>query len=108
MKVKMKRCISCNILLSNSSKVCTKCGSKEIEKGFYTDKSYKQYKIQYNKHLNKPNSCILCPTCSAPVTIKDGHGECCFCDDEISVISDGASTIIDSFYQEFIDDKSKE
>ncbi len=31
-KIKMKRCIKCKRLLSNSSKVCTKCGSIVINR----------------------------------------------------------------------------
>ena len=99
MKVKMKRCINCNTLLSNSSKVCSKCGSKEIEKGSYTDES--------DKELNKPNNYFQCPTCSAPVTIKNGHGECYLCGDEILVYNNGASTIIDSAFQQLIEENMK-
>ena len=45
MKVKMKRCINCKTLLSNSSKSCTRCGSKELENGFYTDEPNGVYYI---------------------------------------------------------------
>ncbi|MEH6993725.1 hypothetical protein V7075_13585 [Neobacillus drentensis] len=92
MKVKMKKCVNCKTLLSNSSKLCTKCGSKDLEKGIYTDESNNS--IIYNKHLPKIEI-RRCPTCGAGVTMKYG-GECSFCGDDIS--SDGSS-----FYQDYID-----
>jgi hypothetical protein len=76
MRIKMKRCLTCKTLLSNSSKVCTKCGSKELEKGVYTDE-YNESVI-FNKHLNESRSDIsLCSLCAAPVI----HGKCSVCDD---------------------------
>jgi RNA polymerase subunit RPABC4/transcription elongation factor Spt4 len=102
MKVKMKRCINCKTLLSNSSKVCINCGSKELEKGFYTDES-KNYIItnkQLNIQLHPPTSGILrCPICSAWVTIKNGFGECCFCGNEIP-IGDGSE-----YRRDYINDR---
>lgn len=85
MKTKMKKCLNCKTLLSNSSKVCTKCGSKELEKGLYTDESNKS--IIYNKYSDESRNEVMCPICSAWVTIKKGHGECCFCGEEISIIN---------------------
>jgi hypothetical protein len=79
MKIKMKSCLSCKTLLSNSSKVCTKCGSKELEKGVYTDESNKS--LVFNKHLNESKSdIVLCPTCCVPLTIINGHSYCIGCD----------------------------
>lgn len=83
MKVKMKKCLNCNTLLSNSAKVCTKCGSKTLEKGVYTDE-YNQGVI-YNKNLKNSNPNVInCPTCGAGITLTFGYGECSFCGDEIS------------------------
>lgn len=86
MKVKMKRCINCKTLFSNSSKSCTKCGSKELEKGFYTDESNKS--VIYNKHLHEvKNDICICPTCGTPIIFKDGQGECIECEEKIITIS---------------------
>jgi RNA polymerase subunit RPABC4/transcription elongation factor Spt4 len=51
MRAKMKRYLNCKTLLGNSSKVCSKCGSKDLEKGIYTDVSNSS--VIYNKHLPK-------------------------------------------------------
>lgn len=91
MKIKMKRCLNCKTLVSNSSKQCTKCGCKQLERGSYTDESNKS--ILTNNQSNKSISQILCPTCSAWVTINNRCGECCFCGDEISVIINDDNTI---------------
>lgn len=83
LKVKMKRCINCKTLLSNSSKACTKCGSYELENGIFADESNNS--IIFNKHLNEPKTVIQCPICCAPVTIKLFIGECHFCGEEVSI-----------------------
>jgi RNA polymerase subunit RPABC4/transcription elongation factor Spt4 len=78
MKVKMKRCLYCKTLLGNSSKVCSKCGSKDLEKGIYTDES--NISVIYNKHLPK-NEIRRCPCCGGEgiITIKNGIEVCSVC-----------------------------
>lgn len=99
-KVKMKRCTDCQTLLSNSTKVCSKCGSRQLEKGVYSDESNQS--VLNNKHQSlivgkQSNSGILrCPTCGAGVTTTLGFGECSVCGDELS--SDGSS-----YYMDYID-----
>ena len=98
MKVKIKRCLSCETLLRNSSKICNKCGSEELESGFYSDEP--KTSILTNELLNKPNNQIMCPTCSAWVTINEmGFGECCFCGDEIHV----SYGMVRSCHEDFIE-----
>lgn len=81
----MKRCLNCKTLLSISSRVCTKCGSKKLEKGSYTDEprmslmtkcdscgkmicSDKPIKCPFcGKSFIKEKSNI-CPTCHASFT----------------------------------------
>ncbi|WP_335492706.1 hypothetical protein [Neobacillus niacini] len=64
--------------MSNSSKECTKCGSKELEKGRYKDEKNKG--VIYNKYLQK-NEIRRCPTCGGAglITIKNGIEECSVC-----------------------------
>lgn len=99
MKVQMKRCVECRALLNKSLKLCTKCGSRELEEGFYERES--KNSVEFNKYLNDSHGNIVsCPVCGAGVTTKSGFGECSFCGDEIS--SDGSS-----FYWDYIDDRLK-
>ena len=95
----MKRCTDCKSLLSNSSKVCSKCGSSQLEKGIYTDEP--KQKVTYNKHSHLiigkelENSIQSCPTCFAGVTTNIlGCGECSFCGDEL--YGDGGSYYMDN------------
>jgi hypothetical protein len=70
MKVKMKRCVSCKTLLSNSAKACFKCNSKELEKGVYSDESMNKVSA-----LSRgPSS--TCPTCCGPVSLKVRSDTC--------------------------------
>ncbi len=70
-EVKMKRCSNCKTLASNSAKVCTKCGSKELEKGTYTDESNED--VIYNRDLPK-NEIRRCPICGGEGVITTRHG----------------------------------
>ena len=78
----MKRCTNYKTLLSNSANVCSKCGSRHLEKGVYSDEP-KQSTI-YNKHQNliignqTNNRIRSCPTCGAGVATTLGYGECSF------------------------------
>lgn len=89
MKIKMKSCINCKSLLSNSSTSCTKCGRKDLEKGFYTDGSHQSLLFNKQKSLiiskQSEGVHLNCPTCGADVYIKNriGSVECSVCDDEI-------------------------
>jgi hypothetical protein len=85
-KAKMKRCINCKTFLSNSSKVCTKCGSNKLEKGVYTDEDSES--VTHKRHLNESLNQVMCPICCVPVSIDNGHGECCYCGEEVLVIND--------------------
>ena len=90
----MKRCTSCKTLLSNSAKVCIKCGSRELEGGGYSNESSR---ITTNSQENvQVKNVIYCPTCGAGITTKFGYGQCSFCGDEIS--SNGSS-----YYQDYIE-----
>ncbi|WNR43659.1 hypothetical protein [Paenibacillus roseipurpureus] len=98
MKIKMKRCLNCQTLMSNSRTVCTKCKSTQLENGFYTDESNES--VIFNKHLIESKNYFHCPTCGAGITIKDGQGiyDCSVCDDEVSIKGG-------SFYLDFIDNE---
>jgi rRNA maturation endonuclease Nob1 len=98
MKVKMKRCMNCKTLLSNSAKVCIKCGSRELEKGVYSNEPTTMMTNQVN---NPVKAVMYCPTCGAGITTKTGYGECSFCGDEIS--GNGSS-----YYQDYIDQLFKD
>lgn len=99
-KVKMKRCTDCKTLVSNSAKVCSKCGSRQLEKGVYTDE--KKQSVIYNKHQHliigkqSNNGIRSCPTCGAGVSTTSGYGECSFCGDELSSTGN-------SYYMDYID-----
>ena len=81
MKIKMKRCMKCKTLLSNSSKLCTKCSSSELERGSYNDEPTKG--VIYNKYIHKSQGTnSTCPTCAGPVNIKDGFNSCGICEEE--------------------------
>lgn len=92
MKVKVKRCLQCKSLLSNSSKVCTKCGRRELEKGLYTNEP-KRSTVPLAK---SEKNIIYCPTCNAGIASRNGYGVCSFCGDEI--LGDGSS-----YYHDYID-----
>lgn len=81
-KIKMKRCIKCETLLSNYSKLCNKCGSRELERGSYNDEPYKE--VIHNKYIEDKTKGTFstCPTCAGPIYIKEGFNRCDICDEE--------------------------
>jgi len=85
MKVKMKRCVDCQTLCSNTSKVCIKCQGRELEKGLYSDEP------RFPRITHEQIMSVQCPTCVAPIPIGNsptGYSECLFCGE--LVLSNGA------------------
>lgn len=83
MPIKMKQCLDCNSLCSNSASKCQVCGSSNLVKGSYTTKEEAQIKIQEKEAEKYKRDVSQCPLCCSPVPISNGRGYCVYCDEEI-------------------------
>ncbi|MGL3067101.1 MULTISPECIES: hypothetical protein [Planococcus] len=92
MQLKVKRCISCQTVVSDSLNACTKCGSQALEEGTYLINGQHKSLIIAPQSTRKT---ISCPTCGAGISMRYG-GECRGCGDEISSAGD-------SFYMNYMD-----